>query len=56
LKESRAHQRAQARQELSAPEPQLPAFDESKFEPMPEAELNPKDEFWVDPDKLDSLN
>ncbi len=42
-------------QELGAPEPQLPPFDESKFEPMPDVELNPKDEFWVDPDKLDSL-
>jgi hypothetical protein len=40
--------------ELGAPEPQLPPFDESKFEPMPEVELNPKDEFWVDPDSLDS--
>jgi tetratricopeptide (TPR) repeat protein len=42
-------------QELGAPEPELPPFDESKFEPMPDVELNPKDEFWVDPDKLDSL-
>jgi tetratricopeptide (TPR) repeat protein len=41
-------------QELGAAEPQLPPFDESKFEPMPDVELNPKDEFWVDPDKLDS--
>jgi tetratricopeptide (TPR) repeat protein len=40
-------------QELGAPEPQLPPFDESKFEPMPDVELNPKDEFWVDPDNLD---
>jgi len=40
-------------QELGAPEPQLPPFDESKFEPLPDVELNPKDEFWVDPDKLD---
>jgi tetratricopeptide (TPR) repeat protein len=43
-------------QELGAPEPELPPFDESKFEPMPDVELNPKDEFWVDPDKLDSLS
>lgn len=42
-------------QELGVPEPQLPPFDESKFEPMPDVELNPKDEFWVDPDELDSL-
>jgi tetratricopeptide (TPR) repeat protein len=41
-------------EELGAPEPQLPPFDESKFEPMPDVELNPKDKFWVDPDKLDS--
>jgi len=43
-------------QELGAPEPQLPPFDEYKFEPMPDVELNPKDEFWVDPDELDSRN
>ncbi|HYV23766.1 MAG TPA: DUF4062 domain-containing protein [Pyrinomonadaceae bacterium] len=43
-------------QELGAPEPQLPPFDESKFEPMPDVELNPKDDLWVDPDKLDSLS
>jgi len=41
-------------EELGAPEPQLPPFDESKFEPMPDVEVNPKDKFWVDPDKLDS--
>jgi tetratricopeptide (TPR) repeat protein len=41
-------------EELGSAEPQLPPFDESKFEPMPDVELNPKDEFWVDPDKLDS--
>jgi tetratricopeptide (TPR) repeat protein len=41
-------------QELGASEPQLPPFDESKFEPLPDVELNPKDEFWVDPDKLNS--
>jgi tetratricopeptide (TPR) repeat protein len=40
--------------ELGAPEPQLPPFDESKFEPMPDVEINPKDEFWVDPATLDS--
>jgi len=31
--------------ELGAPEPELAAFDESKFEPMPEVEINPADEF-----------
>jgi tetratricopeptide (TPR) repeat protein len=40
--------------ELGAPEPQLPPFDESRFEPMPDVEINPKDEFWVDPAPLDS--
>jgi tetratricopeptide (TPR) repeat protein len=37
---------------LGAPEPEMPPFDESRFEPMPEVEINPKDEYWVDPDKL----
>ena len=40
-------------QELGAPEPQVPPFDPAKFPPMPEVELNPKDEFWVDPATLD---
>jgi hypothetical protein len=31
----------------------MPPFDASRFEPMPEVEINPKDEFWVDPDKLE---
>lgn len=34
--------------ELGAPEPEIPPFDESKFEPMPEVEINPHDEFFVD--------
>ena len=38
--------------ELGAPEPKLPPFDETKYEPMPDVELNPKDGFWVDPDSL----
>lgn len=33
--------------ELGAPEPELPPFDESKFEPMPEVEINPRDKFFV---------
>jgi len=37
--------------ELGAPEPEMPPFDESKYEPMLEVEINPKDEYWVDPDK-----
>ena len=31
--------------ELGAPEPEMPAFDPSKFDPMPEVEINPDDEF-----------
>ena len=31
--------------ELGAGEPEMPAFDESKFEPMPEVEIDPADEF-----------
>lgn len=30
---------------LGAPEPELPPFDPSKFEPMPEVEIDPDDEF-----------
>ena len=30
---------------LGAPEPELPPFDESKFEPMPTVEINPDDEY-----------
>lgn len=33
--------------ELGAPEPLMPPFDESKFEPMPEVEIDPDDEFHV---------
>jgi tetratricopeptide (TPR) repeat protein len=33
--------------ELGAPEPEMPPFDESKFEPMPEVEIDPEDEFHV---------
>jgi tetratricopeptide (TPR) repeat protein len=31
--------------ELGAPQPKMPPFDESKFEPMPEVEIDPDDEF-----------
>jgi hypothetical protein len=31
--------------ELGADEPLMPPFDESKFEPMPEVEIDPEDEF-----------
>ncbi len=48
LVKAKAHLKA-----LGAPEPKLPPFDESKFPPLPEVEINPKDKYWVDPDKLD---
>lgn len=38
--------------ELGAPEPEMQPFDESKFEPMPEVEINPKDEFYVDEESV----
>jgi hypothetical protein len=31
--------------ELGAGEPEMPPFDESQFEPMPEVEIDPADEF-----------
>jgi tetratricopeptide (TPR) repeat protein len=31
--------------ELGATEPEMPPFDETKFEPMPEVEIDPEDEF-----------
>jgi len=34
-------------QELGAAEPEMPPFDASKFEPMPEVEIDPEDEFHV---------
>jgi ATP/maltotriose-dependent transcriptional regulator MalT len=40
-------------QAFGAPEPEMQPFDESRFKPMPEIEINPKDEYWVDPDALD---
>jgi hypothetical protein len=36
--------------ELGAPELSLPPFDESKYEPMPEVEIDPEDEFHVGDD------
>ena len=36
--------------DLGVPEPECEPFDESNFEPLPDVEINPKDEFWVDPD------
>jgi hypothetical protein len=40
LEKARGHLR-----ELGAEEPLMPPFDEKKFEPMPEVELDPEDEF-----------
>jgi len=48
LVKAKAHLKA-----LGAPDPKLPPFDESKFPPLPEVEINPKDKYWVDPDRLD---
>ena len=35
-------------EELGVSEPQMPPFDESKFETMPEVEIDPQDEFHSD--------
>ena len=40
LERARGHLR-----ELGAEEPEMPPFDASKFEPMPEVEIDPEDEF-----------
>jgi hypothetical protein len=48
LEKAKAHLTA-----LNSPEPEIPAFDESTFEPLPEVEINPQDEHWVDPATLD---
>lgn len=42
LEKAREHLR-----KLGAPEPRMPAFDESKFESMPELEIDPEDDFHV---------
>lgn len=36
--------------ELGVPEPEMPPFDASKFEPMPEVEIDPDDEFHAGKD------
>lgn len=38
-------------EELKATEPQLPPFDESKFEPMPVVDIDPTDEFHAGKEK-----
>ena len=50
LEKAKAHLAA-----LGAPEPDMPPFDESKFEPMPEIDINPKDEYWIDPNSVFEL-
>ena len=37
--------------ELGAPFPDMPPFDESKYPPMPEVEINPRDEYYVEPEE-----
>jgi tetratricopeptide (TPR) repeat protein len=41
----KAHQHLRA---LGAPEPKMPPFDATKFEPMPEVEIDPEDKFHVE--------
>ena len=48
-----ALQKAKARLvALHAPEPVMPPYDASKFPPLPKVRINPKDKYWVNPDKL----
>jgi tetratricopeptide (TPR) repeat protein len=42
-------------QEFGAPVPDLSPLDETKSPPMPDVDINPKDESWVDPKKLSAL-
>lgn len=48
LQKAKAHLEA-----LGAPLPNLPPFDPANFEPMPEVEINPKDEYWVDESQIE---
>jgi tetratricopeptide (TPR) repeat protein len=41
-------------EELGAPLPEMPPFDESNYEPMPDVEINPKDEFHHGTNKQES--
>jgi tetratricopeptide (TPR) repeat protein len=47
LEKAKAHLAA-----LGAPEPNLPPFSMAGREPMPDVEINPKDDYWVDPETL----
>ncbi len=40
---------------LKAPLPIMPPFDPSRYEPMPSVEIDPRDEFYVGKQKLDSF-
>jgi hypothetical protein len=40
---------------LNAPEPIMPPFDPSKYEPMPEVEIDPDDEYHVGDQTLEDL-
>ncbi len=40
---------------LGAPEPVMPPFDASKYEPMPAVEIDPHDEFYVGEQTLEDL-
>lgn len=50
LRASKAHLDA-----LGVAYPALPPFDESQFEPLPAVEINPMDEYWVDPTTVDEV-
>ena len=41
--------------EWGAPHPDMPAFDDRDHTPLTAAEINPKDNLWVDPDRIDAL-
>ena len=48
LEKAKAHLTA-----LDTPEPVMLAFDEGTLEPIPAVEINPKDEYWIDPNRLE---
>ncbi len=39
---------------VGEPYPAMPAFDPSAQKPWSEVDINPHDEFWIDPDKLEN--
>ncbi|MBV9258674.1 MAG: DUF4062 domain-containing protein [Ktedonobacteraceae bacterium] len=50
LEDAKAHLAA-----LKAPLPIMPPFDASRYEPMPEVEIDPRDEFYVGNQKLENF-